>query len=60
MKKVVFVSALALLCAGCSTTKLVPVPYMPEAPEILMKKPKELQTIKQEQPATQEAEKKDG
>lgn len=36
----------SLMLVGCGTTNLVPEPYMPDAPEILMKAPLELQTIK--------------
>jgi len=33
-------------------TKLVPQAYMPDPPEILMRKPKDLNTIKKEEPVT--------
>lgn len=39
-------------CAMFTKTKLVPQAYMPEPPEILMRKPKDLNVVKQE-PATQ-------
>lgn len=52
MRNVVIIG-LALTLSGCSLfsgpkTRLVPQAYMPEAPEILMRKPKELNTIRQE------------
>ena len=48
---------LALLLTGCAgKTHLVPFPYMPAPPEILMKAPKDLNTIKQE-PKQEEAPK---
>jgi hypothetical protein len=40
---------LAILVSGCCTTtevRLVPQAYMPTPPEILMKSPRELNTIK--------------
>jgi ABC-type uncharacterized transport system auxiliary subunit len=48
MTKILCAVALALTLSGCAIfkTKLVPQAYMPEAPEILMRAPKELHTIK--------------
>lgn len=37
-------------CAMFTKTKLVPQAYMPDPPEILMRKPKDLNTIKKEEP----------
>jgi hypothetical protein len=52
--KHLLVIAMAFSLSGCALftkTKLVPQAYMPEPPEILMREPKDLNTIKQEQPA---------
>lgn len=50
----------SLMLSGCAMftkTKLVPQAYMPEPPEILMRKPKELNAIKNpEQPQSQPAQ----
>lgn len=48
MKKLILVAPLFLLAACGPKIKLVPTAYMPTPPEILMKDPKELNTIKQE------------
>lgn len=48
MKKVLFVAPFLLLAACGPKIKLVPQAYMPAPPEILMKEPKQLNTIKQE------------
>lgn len=48
---------LLALIAGCTTTKLVPQAYFPEAPSVLMRPPVELKTIAPEQP---EEERDDG
>lgn len=52
MRNLVIIS-LGLVLSGCSLfsgpkTRLVPQAYMPEPPEILMRKPKELNTIRPE------------
>ena len=49
MKKIAFILVASLTLSGCSLfkTKLVTQAYMPEAPEILLRAPKELHTIKQ-------------
>lgn len=50
MNKVLIASLLALALAGCAgKTKLVPQAYMPEPPEVLMRAPKDLNTIKQDE-----------
>lgn len=62
MNKALWVIPLALSLSGCAVfkTKLVPQAYMPEPPEILMRAPKELHTIKQEpKPEQQEEAPKD-
>lgn len=48
MNKTLWIIPLALALSGCAVfkTKLVPQAYMPEPPEILMRAPKELNTIK--------------
>lgn len=38
-----------VILAGCTTTKLIPVPYMPSPPTELMKDPKDLSPIKPRQ-----------
>jgi hypothetical protein len=53
MKSIVIIM-LSLALAGCSVfggkkTRLIPQAYMPDPPEILMRAPKELNTIKKEQ-----------
>lgn len=60
MTKILWVIPLAFALSGCTVfkTKLVPQAYMPEPPEILMRAPKELHTIKQE-PKQEEAPKND-
>lgn len=47
---------IGLSLSGCAVfkTKLVPQAYMPEPPAILMKAPKDLNTIKQEEPKQEE------
>jgi hypothetical protein len=52
MKKLIYVIPVAIALSGCAAfkTRLVPQAYMPEPPEILMKAPKELSTIKQPNP----------
>jgi uncharacterized lipoprotein YajG len=45
MKYFVIILSLLLL-SGCGKTRLVPQAYMPTPPEILMKAPRELNTIK--------------
>lgn len=56
MTKVAWLVPLSLALSGCAVfkTKLVPQAYMPEPPEILMKAPKDLNTIKQPQPTQEE------
>lgn len=50
VKTFVWSLLIAFLLAGCAgKTKLVPQAYMPEPPEILMRAPKDLNTIKPEQ-----------
>ncbi len=53
MKKLLVIPLILTLsgCAMFTKTKLVPQAYMPEPPEILMRKPKDLNTIKKEEPA---------
>jgi hypothetical protein len=46
MKKFIVLLPLLLLMGCAGKTRLVPQAYMPEPPEILMKAPKELNTIK--------------
>jgi hypothetical protein len=48
MTKALWIIPLALVLSGCAVfkTKLVPQAYMPEPPEILMRAPKDLNTIK--------------
>ena len=50
MKKILIIPLVLALsgCAMFTKTKLVPQAYMPEAPEILMRKPKDLNTIKKD------------
>ena len=50
MKQLAFLAVASMALSGCAIfkTKLVPQAYMPEAPEILLRAPKELHTIKQE------------
>jgi hypothetical protein len=58
--KKLLVIPLILTLSGCAMftkTKLVPQAYMPEPPEILMRKPKDLNTIKQEEPTVPESPK---
>lgn len=48
MKKLLVLASVVLL-AGCGPkVKLVPQAYMPTPPDILMKDPKELNTIRQD------------
>jgi len=50
MKKLILIPLISVLVTGCAAfgpkTKLVPQAYMPEPPELLMRKPKDLKTIK--------------
>ena len=47
MTKLIWALPIALVLSGCAAkTKLVTQAYMPEPPEILMRAPKELNTIK--------------
>lgn len=48
MKKLLIIAPLLLLAACGPKVKLVPTAYMPTPPDILMKDPKQLNTIKQE------------
>lgn len=50
MNKILLTVPLAFALSGCAVfkTKLVPQAYMPEPPEILMRAPKELNTIKKD------------
>lgn len=50
MTKALWIIPLSLALSGCAVfkTKLVPQAYMPEPPEILMRAPKDLNTIKPE------------
>jgi hypothetical protein len=49
VKTVIWSLLISLLLSGCAgKTKLVPQAYMPEPPEILMRAPKDLNTIRQE------------
>lgn len=54
MKKLLIIPLVLALggCAMFTKTKLVPQAYMPDPPEILMRKPKDLNTIKKEEPVT--------
>lgn len=45
MKKIILLTPLFLLAACGPKIKLVPTAYMPTPPEILMKAPKDLNTI---------------
>lgn len=48
MTKILYVIPLTLVLSACGgKTHLVPQAYMPSPPDILMKAPKELNTIKQ-------------
>lgn len=51
MTKVLWIIPLSLALSGCTVfkTKLIPQAYMPTPPEILMRAPKDLNTIKPEQ-----------
>ena len=51
MSKALWIIPLSLVLSGCAVfkTKLVPQAYMPEPPEILMRAPKDLNTIKPEE-----------
>lgn len=49
MKKIILVAPLFLLAACGPKIKLVPTAYMPTPPEILMKAPKDLNTIRQDE-----------
>ena len=56
VNKVLIASLLAVTLAGCAgKTKLVTQAYMPEPPEVLMREPRDLNTIKQE-PSEEEPE----
>jgi hypothetical protein len=46
MKRLIIILPLLLLAGCAGKTRLVPQAYMPEPPEILMKAPRELNTIK--------------
>lgn len=55
MKKVALVLVMSLTLSACSIfggkkTRLVPQAYMPEPPGVLMQAPKELNTIKKQEP----------
>ena len=54
MKKLLIIPLVLSLsgCAMFTKTKLVPQAYMLDPPEILMRKPKDLNTIKKEEPVT--------
>lgn len=58
---ITLLAILAILLTACGgKTRLVPQPYMPEPPAILMQAPKELHTIKKEpKPVKEEAPKND-
>jgi hypothetical protein len=48
MNKLIYTIPLVIALSGCAgKTRLTPQAYMPDPPEILMKAPKELSTIKQ-------------
>ena len=59
MKKLLIIPLVLALggCAMFTKTKLVPQAYMPDPPEILMRKPKDLNTIKKEEPTAAESPK---
>lgn len=46
MNKVICILPLALLVTGCGKTQLTPQLYMPTPPAVLMQKPKDLNTIR--------------
>ena len=46
MKKLIMILPLVLLASCGGKTRLVPQAYMPTPPEVLMKAPRELNTIK--------------
>ena len=54
MKKLILLSLLGL-SACCTKEVYVPQPYMPTPPEILMRAPKDLNTIKQPEPIEEES-----
>ena len=53
MKKLILLSLLGL--TACTKEVYVPQPYMPTPPEILMRAPKDLNTIKQTEPIEEES-----
>lgn len=59
MTKMLYVLPMALALSGCAVfkTKLVPQAYMPEPPEILMRAPRDLNTIKPDSNITVDSEK---
>jgi cytochrome c biogenesis protein ResB len=54
VNKILIAALLVVSLSGCAKTKLVPQLYMPAPPEVLMRAPKDLNTIKQE-PKKEEA-----
>ena len=57
MKRLIIILPLLLLAGCAGKTRLVPQAYMPEPPEILMKAPRELNTIKVTRPVTDDTKK---
>jgi hypothetical protein len=57
MKHLIIILPLLLLAGCAGKTRLVPQAYMPEPPEILMKEPRELNTIKVTKNVTDDKEK---
>lgn len=50
VNKVLITALLVVSLSGCAgKTKLVPQLYMPEPPEVLMRDPKDLNTIRQDE-----------
>jgi hypothetical protein len=53
MKKLILLSFLGL--SACCTNEVAPQAYMPAPPEILMRAPKDLNTIRQTEPTQEES-----
>lgn len=49
MNKLIIASLLLVSLTGCVKTKLIPQLHMPTPPEVLMRDPKDLNTIKQDE-----------
>ena len=50
--KTLFLVSTICLTAGCTRTMLVPLPVMPTPPELLMRPPQELKTIRSSSPSS--------